>query len=36
LGVDVDVIIFSRGGDPDSAFHIGKMLHRIAGGTLHI
>lgn len=26
-----DVIIFSRGGDPDTAFHIGKMLHNFVG-----
>ena len=31
---DVDVILFSRGGDPDTAYHIGRMLHRMVEGRL--
>jgi hypothetical protein len=31
---DVAVILFSRGGDPDTAFHIGKMLSRMTEGRL--
>jgi len=31
---DADVIIFSRGGDADTAFHISKMFHKMTKGTL--
>ena len=31
---DVAVILFSRGGDPDTAFLIGKMLNRMTEGRL--
>lgn len=31
---NVDVILFSTGGDADAAFHIGKMLHGMTKGTL--
>ena len=31
---DVAVILFSKGGDPDTAFLIGKMLHRMTEGHL--
>jgi ClpP class serine protease len=31
---NVDVIIFSTGGDADTAYHIGRMLHRSVKGEL--
>lgn len=31
---NVDVIIFSAGGDADTAYHIGRMLHRSVKGEL--
>ena len=31
---NIDVILFSSGGDADTAFHIGKMLHKMTNGTL--
>jgi len=31
---DADVIIFSRGGDADTAFHISKMFHKMTKGIL--
>lgn len=31
---DVDIILFSKGGDADTAFHIGKMFNRMAEGSL--
>lgn len=33
-GENLDVILFSTGGDTDTSFHIAKMFHRVARGTL--